>query len=159
MDSTAPDNGIIETVQNRWYCQALNLTLWAQDAQSGVDTLRYRINNGVWQTYTTPLNFAQDGWYILEYDAIDLAGHRSQTSRVEFGIDRSQASLTYTYGDPQWGANNWFVEPVHLRMWGNDAESGVQQLQYRLIEVDRNTGGHIAYGDWITTENGRTTTL
>ena len=159
VDTTAPDNGIIETVQNRWYCQALNLTLWAQDAQSGVDTLRYRINNEAWQTYTTPLNFAQDGWYVLEYDAIDLAGHRSATSRVEFGIDRSQASLTHTYGDPQWGANNWFVEPVHLRMWGNDAESGVQQLQYRLIEVDRNTGGHIAYGDWVTTENGRTATF
>lgn len=59
----------------------------------GLDALQYRINRGPWQNYTEPVRISQPGQNVIEYRAIDMAGHITEGSPLEVTIDKKRYTL------------------------------------------------------------------
>ncbi|MCK5560680.1 MAG: hypothetical protein KAJ51_08815, partial [Thermoplasmata archaeon] len=78
IDTIAPNSSynIIGTLGNdHWYISEVNIILNSKDIMSGVTSTFYSINGGAWQNYTTVLEFKIDGYYTIEFYALDAAGN------------------------------------------------------------------------------------
>ncbi|MFH2102386.1 MAG: hypothetical protein ABIJ39_03400, partial [Chloroflexota bacterium] len=70
---------------NGWFVSAVTVTAAASDATSGVVSLQYALNGGVWTGYTGALTLG-NGVHSLQLRAVDAAGHiatASETARVD----------------------------------------------------------------------------
>lgn len=74
--------------------QTVTISLSATDTISGVDAIHYRRDLGVQQTYTVPIEFADEGTHTLIYWAVDRAGRAETESTLEFIVDRTPAVVT-----------------------------------------------------------------
>jgi hypothetical protein len=72
---------------NGWYRSGVTVTLSASDETSGVASISYRIDGGVWQTYAAPFVVGGDGSHDVEYFATDRAGLVETTKTSPMQID------------------------------------------------------------------------
>jgi hypothetical protein len=61
-----------------------NVTLTATDSTSGISKTEYRVNAGVWITYSGLVNFNNPGSYTVEYLSTDMAGNLGVIKNVTF---------------------------------------------------------------------------
>jgi hypothetical protein len=68
-----------------WNNSDVTLTLTATDDRSGVARTEFTVNGGAWRTYATPLVFANEGIYVVQFRSIDVAGNveAPRTTRVQ----------------------------------------------------------------------------
>ncbi|MGB0652046.1 MAG: FG-GAP-like repeat-containing protein [Thermoplasmatota archaeon] len=78
-----------------WYAGDVTVTLEGSDALSGLHELRYRSNGGPWMVYEGPFQVSEAGSTVIDYYALDKAGHQSALGTVEVLVDleRPQADL------------------------------------------------------------------
>lgn len=82
-----------------WYRSTVQVTLSASDGEdgSGVQVIRYRVNDGPFETYTGPFTIADQGATQLVAQATDNAGNvESARPATEIRIDTSAPAVTIT---------------------------------------------------------------
>lgn len=80
-----------EQGQANWFRSDVQISLNARDNPGGlgVDYTLYKVNDGDWQTYTTPLAFTNEGHYKIEFYSVDDDENIEEVKSVEFDIDKT----------------------------------------------------------------------
>ena len=112
-----------------WFRSEVTVSFDASDATSGVASIAYRVDSGVWQAYGAPFDVL-DGMHVVESYATDVAGNPEGISRVSFGVDAVAPATGVTLSGPL-GENGWYLGPVTVAIRAEDATSGVS-ISYRL---------------------------
>ncbi len=81
-----------------FYTGPVTVSLSATDATSGVSATQYRIDGGLWQTYTAPLTVGLDGLHVVEFRSTDHAGLEEPVQSVRFSVDTGILSPTGPFG-------------------------------------------------------------
>jgi hypothetical protein len=116
---------------NGWYRAPVTLTLSAIDGQSGVDYTAYRVNGGVWQTYTAPIVVTMQGTTTVNYYSVDVAGNTEtvQTAaiRIDWTSPESVASVPASVSS----------SPITVTWVATDIWSGIESIAlWYKFEVD-----------------------
>jgi len=115
-----------------WFPSPVQVRLDAADigtggATSGVDYLRYRLDGGAWQTYTTSFAVSGHGAHSVEYYAVDNVGNIENTRTVTIQIDEIPP------GPPDFTFNGGVTQTtqtlVTLNVTANDVGSGVSEMR------------------------------
>ena len=123
-----------------WYTQPVKVTLNANDEDSGIASIEYRVDDGQWQAYESPITIDAQGKHTLNYRATDEAGNTSEVKSASMWIDTQKPTATATLdppepnGAPTEGYEGTYNTPVEVTLNADDGEvgSGVQAITYRL---------------------------
>jgi hypothetical protein len=91
IDKTAPTAS--DNAPTTWQKTTVTVTLSASDARSGIASVSYRVDSGVWTTGTS-VSVSGDGVHTLEYYATDKAGNVSASRSKQVSVD-SVGPTTY----------------------------------------------------------------
>jgi hypothetical protein len=118
---------------NNWYKSTVSITLSPSDEGSGIDKTEYRVNEGDWKTYESPIQVKTDGIYKIEYRSIDKAGNVEESKSALIKLDKTNPVTTsrITQGEPN-GANGWYTTDVIVELAANDGQSGISIIEYRI---------------------------
>jgi 2',3'-cyclic-nucleotide 2'-phosphodiesterase (5'-nucleotidase family) len=137
------------------YSADVKVTLTATDVTSGIAKTEYRVNNGAWTTYSTPVSFTNNGAYVVEYRSTDVAGNLEAIKAVTFSIAKqsaldTKAPVTTVVLDPSQpgGTGGWNVTDVTITLSVIDDVSGVAKSEYRI-----NGGSWVAYAAMFSLTN------
>ena len=94
IDKTAPVSSVAPSGKvnsDGLYVTDVAVTLQSADATSGLQSVNYSVNGGVWQTATSGnvVTLIDDGAYSLQYYAIDQAGNNEPVNQFAFSINQS----------------------------------------------------------------------
>jgi len=114
---------------NGWYVSDVTITLEATDDMSGVDFIKYLLDDNDWLTYTGPFTVESDGYHRITYYAVDKAGNVEQPSEViRFGIDQTPPTIELT-----WEVRGCFE--VIFTVICSDATSGMDRVEFYINDV------------------------
>jgi hypothetical protein len=77
-------------INSEWYIGKLAVALEATDDISGVDYTMFRIDNGTWSMYDSPIEIAESSIFIIEYYSVDKAGNEEDIRSLELSLDNSE---------------------------------------------------------------------
>lgn len=83
--------------QPNWFRSDVNLTLEAQDDDLGVYYTAYRIGEGEWKIYDSPIKFTDEGNYKVEFYSVDEDENTEELKSVEFNIDKTSPTITGSF--------------------------------------------------------------
>lgn len=78
------------------YISDVTVTLTATDDGSGVDYTKYRVDDGAWTTYTTPLVVSTNGAHIMRFYSVDKNGNVETEKNRSFTIQQEVPPVTIT---------------------------------------------------------------
>ncbi len=132
VDNTPPTTTAtpVGTLGGGWYRSAVNVTLAATDAGSGVATVQYRVDGGAWTNYAGAFNVASEGNHAVEYRATDMLGNQAAQT-LTLRIDTTPPATTATPAGTL-GSGGWWRSAVAVTLSASDARSGVSNTQYRV---------------------------
>ncbi len=76
-------------VPTGWVGDDVHVTLTAEDALSGPETIKYAIDGGAEQTYDSGIDITSEGTTTIGYAGIDAAGNREATTTVIVRIEKT----------------------------------------------------------------------
>jgi len=123
---------------NDWYVTNIVITLEATDDLSGVDYIKYLLDDNDWTIYTSPLIIESDGYHRITYYAVDKAGNVEQPNEVvRFKLDKTKPVINLTYKVT--GGN--FLEGWELTFTAiaTDNMSGMERVEFTLNNVLQKT--------------------
>jgi hypothetical protein len=118
---------------NDWYVSSVTLHLNPSDSISGVGNTFYRVNSGQINLYEGPVEFNDDGFYVVEFWSVDFASNSELVNTISFNTDTTSPEATLTVGTPNYGSN-----PVHvststlLSLDAEDNLSGIDSIEFRI---------------------------
>ena len=118
---------------NGWYVSDVTITLEATDDMSGVDFIKYLLDDSDWLTYTGPFTVESDGYHGITYYAVDKAGNVEQPSEViRFGIDQTPPIIEIT-----WEVHGNFIQGWEVIFFVTcyDEIGGIDRLEFYLNDV------------------------
>lgn len=77
------------------YNSQVQAVLFAEDSDSGVADIEYRLDDGEYTSYTEPLLFGTNGDYVLSYRAVDRAGNIEKTRTIHFTVDLQPGEIIF----------------------------------------------------------------
>lgn len=83
--------------KNGWYRSAVIVTLIGLDSMSKVNYTKFRINNGIWDLYLSPVNFLNDGTFILEFFSTDQNGNAEPIQIIKLMIDKTAPQVDFSF--------------------------------------------------------------
>jgi hypothetical protein len=115
---------------------ATEFTLSATDTFSGVGTVEYRLDTGIWLAYA-PFTLAglTDGGHTIGYRSTDNLGNGEDEQTLMVVVDNTVPETAITTGDPQFvdSAGNLYVRgATEFILNATDNFSGVASSDYRL---------------------------
>jgi hypothetical protein len=141
--------------EDGWFVTDVTVTLSAEDATTGVNYTKYKLDDGDWITYVEPFVVIEDGDYTLYYYSVDLAGNIEPTIEVEFKIDHDTTPPVTTHEfDGIMGENNWYMGNVLVTLMAEDDSAGVEFTYYKL---DDDVEWQDYTGSFLVTEDGEHT--
>ncbi|GAB3498931.1 OmpL47-type beta-barrel domain-containing protein [Amycolatopsis cihanbeyliensis] len=129
------------------YVGAATVTLAADDAGSGVESVQYALDDGSFGPYDEPFEVTEPGEHAVRYRATDNAGNVSDIGSVTFTVveadpgDTTPPEVTAQVvgqQDAQWN----YVDTATVSLSASDPGSGVRFLRYSL-----DGGSYTAYGE------------
>ena len=139
---------------NNWHSEDVTVSLTGNDGSgSGISMIKYRIDYGIWQTYSTPLTLSTDGTQNLDYYSIDNAGNDGTVNSHLVNIDKILPESNII--NP---INNQIITQKNIIIsWnGDDEHSGIEHYEISVNGEDwQNIGLNTSYD--MTTENGNYT--
>lgn len=129
--------------ENGWYISDVQVTLNATDnpGGSGVDWIKYKIDDGAWQTRdgnSASFTVSGDARHIVYYYAQDNFGNPESQKSLLIPIDTVAPTGSFTMNN---GSTRAYATLVRVNPEAADATSGVWQIRLR------DAGG--AWGDWM----------
>ena len=115
---------------NGWYVSSVRVSLSATDGLSGVAAIKYRIDSGSWQDYSSPFTLS-DCEHTIECYSMDNAGNQETTKSKDVGIDTVNPETDMTLSGTE-GDNGWYITPVRVTLSPTDDCSGVASTRYRV---------------------------
>ena len=90
--------GLVQGISgdNGWYISPLTLTLSAQDLESGLQVIEYRVNDQPWQPYSSAITLQTEGVQRIHYRAGDASGHVEATRTLTVSLDLTPPIITNT---------------------------------------------------------------
>ncbi|WP_327320968.1 OmpL47-type beta-barrel domain-containing protein [Streptomyces sp. NBC_01235] len=163
-DDTSPPNtsATVTGEQNAdgSYVDMATVTVSASDTGSGVNTIEYAVDSGIWQRYTAPVMVHQVGAHTVRYRATDKAGNVSAEKDVRFTVVAAppQDTTPPVTGVTVEGTKNSdgaYVGNAKVTVSATDAGgSGVDRIEYSL-----DSGPYIAYSISVTVDRAGPHTL
>jgi len=126
------------------YVGSASVGLTATDTGgSGVDSVEYQLDGGVWQTYTAPVAVSTVGDHTVLYRATDVAGNTSAEGTSTFtvvaggGEDTTPPTVTAAVSGAQDPDGN-YVGSATVTVTAADEDSGVASIEYQLNDLGWN---------------------
>nr|WP_217628773.1 family 16 glycoside hydrolase [Micromonospora yangpuensis] len=119
------------------YVGAATVTLTAEDAGSGVESVEYSLDGAPYTTYTAPLTVNEPGAHKVDYRATDVAGNTSAVRSVDFTVvappdpDTTAPTVTVAVSGER-DADGAYVGAATVTLTASDADSGVARIEYSL---------------------------
>jgi hypothetical protein len=119
---------------NGWYVSDVKATITGSDPESngvssGVKEIRYRVDDGSWQTVTgtsATVTVTTNGEHTVEYYAVDNVGNIGTTNSVSFKIDQADPIMAMEYTAERVGLQWQIVVTVTAR----DDHSGMDKVEF-----------------------------
>jgi len=113
---------------NGWYTTDVKVKLSATDAMSGVQSIKYKVDDGPWQTYSGEFTITTSGNHTVFYYAIDKVGNQGaeQTSPV-IKIDKEVPQIALS--------KQILLNRIKFTAQCADAYSGVAHVEFYLLSV------------------------
>jgi len=117
------------------YLSPAIVTLTATDATSGVGSIRYRIDDGAFWTYSAPFRIAGAGDHRLEYFATDQAGNEEVLHTIVIPVSGGWGHpppivLFHASGTP--GENGWYISTVDVSLTPSSSNGSTPSIAYRV---------------------------
>jgi hypothetical protein len=118
---------------NGWYRSAVQVSLSATDALSGVFGSFYRVDGGATQTYAGTFVFSTPGQHTIEYWSVDNVNIVEVPHSLLVGID-TVAPVVTAAANPSTAPKG--PKPVNVTISGSatDALSGINSASYNVID-------------------------
>ncbi|MCG5440637.1 cupredoxin domain-containing protein [Micromonospora foliorum] len=139
-DTTAPTvTGAVSGDQDQDgnYLGAATVTVTATDADSGVQTVEYQVDDTSFQPYTEPVRVTAIGDHAVQFRATDQAGNTSAVGSVSFRIvepgeeDTTAPVVTAALAGDRDGDGN-YIGTATATLTATDSGSGVATIEYAL---------------------------
>ena len=125
------------TEGNQWFISsATAISLQSTDRESGIKTIRYRINQDEVVNYSGPFVIDDYGMHSFEFRAIDNVDNREAQNKITFFVDNEPPKINISYSvelkdDPQKGIK---IIPKNGLMYiaAEDADTGVDKITYSI---------------------------
>ena len=114
-----------------WYVGSVYIFLNAEDAISGVNKTKFRVDGGQWNVYMQPILINSDGKHTVDFYSEDRAGNKETDLQVKIDIDNSAPETDYTLSGTV-GNNGWYTSDVTLTFTAKDDFSGLNKTKYRV---------------------------
>ena len=136
---------------NDWYVSDIEITLEATDDMSGVDFIKYLLDDNDWIIYTSPLIIKSDGYHRITYYAVDKAGNVEQPSEVvRFKLDQTKPVIAMNY---TWERNPWRGYELIITATCTDAMSGMAKVEFYfnglLQKIVTGAGPNYVWGPFL----------
>src|SRR6266480_4336172 len=96
IDTTSPTASAVPSGTqggDEWFISQATVTLSASDRTSGVGSISYNLDGGMWTAYSGPITLS-DGAHTLLYGATDVAGNTASVKSLSVRVDTIAPSLT-----------------------------------------------------------------
>ncbi|WUR62548.1 plastocyanin/azurin family copper-binding protein [Micromonospora chokoriensis] len=119
------------------YLGAATVTVTATDADSGVETVEYQVDDTSFTPYTEPVRVTAVGDHSVQFRATDQAGNTSAVGSVSFRIvepgeeDTTPPEVKAALAGDRDGDGN-YVGTATATLTATDAGSGVATIEYSL---------------------------
>ncbi|MFI6238108.1 OmpL47-type beta-barrel domain-containing protein [Micromonospora sp. NPDC050784] len=139
-DTTAPTvTGAVSGDQDQDgnYLGAATVTVTATDADSGVQTVEYQVDDTSFLPYTAPVRVTAIGDHAVQFRATDQAGNTSAVGSVSFRIvepgeeDTTAPVVTAALAGDRDGDGN-YIGTATATLTATDSGSGVATIEYAL---------------------------
>lgn len=116
---------------NGWYVSDITVTLNATDDMSGVDFIKYLLDDNDWLTYTQPFK-VYDGYHRITYYAVDKAGNVEQPSEVlRFKVDLTDPEIKRFVWEAYKENQKWYVK---FTVKCSETLSGMDRVEFYMEE-------------------------
>lgn len=140
--------------QETWSTSAISLNLTNTAANTSPVTMKYRVNNGAWTTFSGSLEITTDGTYTYDFQAFSTGGTASDVVSASVKVDRSSPTgvkiavgdLTFDEYRESIASTYYFNTTLDLTFSAQDAISGMNKLAYQVLDRD---AIYSADGPWI----------
>ncbi|MBD8870412.1 ThuA domain-containing protein [Nocardioides donggukensis] len=123
VDPESPDG------QNGWWTSTVTLSATASDEGPGPVTLEFRVDDGDWTTYESPVRIDRDGSHEVVFRALDEAGN---VARSRHEVRRDATDPTVSVSGIRDGAVLSVEETRSVVVTAADGTSGVDSVQLTL---------------------------
>ncbi|REJ06520.1 S-layer homology domain-containing protein [Halobacillus trueperi] len=130
IDKTSPVTTTSE-IPSGWGNEEIELSLTSRDESSGVSSIEYRMNEGEWTAYDTPITIDEEGKHVIEYRSTDQAGNQEEIQTVDVNLDFGVPETTMSSVNDEWHNTN-----VEVTLSSSDGLSGVSKTEYRVNEKE-----------------------
>ncbi|MGY1439032.1 OmpL47-type beta-barrel domain-containing protein [Streptomyces reniochalinae] len=129
------------------YLGTATVTVTASDADSGVDTIEYALDEGEFQTYTEPVTVTDVGEHTIRYRAEDKAGNAAEEKTADFTVVEppnvdTTPPTTEGKAEGKKNSDGDFLGKSTVTLSATDDKSGVEKIEYALDGAP-----YLAYGD------------
>src|SRR2546427_689915 len=114
-----------------WYRSSVNVTLQANDAQSGVAYIEYQVDRGPWILYSGRFAVSGDGGHSVQYLAVDGAGNISGPATIVLKIDSTPPS-TSSSASGTIGGSGWYTTSASVSLSATATVIGALSITHSL---------------------------
>ena len=138
IDSTAPHTrlAISGSKADAVVGVGTSLSLSAEDADAGVQTILYRLDEGAEQVYEKPLvlDVVAEGTHHIQFHAEDRVGNGETPQNYPFVVDRHPPDITLSIQGPQFSDKGVrYVTPdAEIAIASRDAVAGATPVRYGI---------------------------
>jgi len=126
----------------KYFSGDLKIELHSADATSGVQSLQFKINEGVFSEYTEPLIRFKEGENTLEFYSVDKVGNQESIKKEVFYIDNTPPKTEYQIVGNR--SDKYVSADAVIKLTSADNISGVKATYYKV-----NNGAFIRYSNPI----------
>ena len=138
-DTTAPtvDAEVSGTQDDEGnYVDVATVTVSAEDSESGVASVEYKVDDGAWTVYSTPVAVNTPGMHMVSYRATDEAGNVSEEGMAHFTVVTQDTTAPTVSAQVvgQQDENGAYIGSAMVTVSATDNEggSGVASIEYKL---------------------------
>jgi len=152
IDGTSPVTTAVSS--SEWSDEPVTVSLFAEDALSGVAATYFTVNDGLPQVGNSVV-ISESGTHDVAYWSVDVAGNVEERRTVSVRVDTIDPSITHTLSTPA-NEHGWHRAPVTVTFECSDSPSGIESCTLPQ-ELPADGAGQIVTGTAIDGAGNRAT--
>lgn len=108
--------------------------LKSSDDMTMVDYIEFKVNNGEFQKYSTPLSISEEGQATISYRAVDKAGNKEPLKALVVIVDNTPAIASISSSEPPYTVDgkNFASNKATYTLKAEDKVSGIRKIEYQI---------------------------